>query len=79
MIERHLSPCHLAHIVFALAQREKAGDDIGVVYFAYKFGDIPGMYAFKFDICNFLNIFYVNMFASNMYYTLLFNIIKTKL
>jgi hypothetical protein len=53
MIERHLSPCHLAHIVFALAQREKAGDDIGVVYFAYKFGDIPGMYAFKFDICNF--------------------------
>ncbi len=78
MIERQLSPCHLAYIVFALAQREKAGDDIGIVYFAYKFGDIPGMYTFNFEICYFDLHFYFNMFASIMYETLLFNITTPK-
>ena len=46
-----MSACHLAHILFALAGRDQVADDIAVVFFAYKFGDIPGT-CFTFLICN---------------------------
>jgi hypothetical protein len=51
LIPNQMSGCHLAHILFALAGREQVADDIAVVFFAYKFGDIPGM-CFTFLICN---------------------------